>query len=340
MAGTIREIAELAGVSRGTVDRALNNRGRVNPDVADKIQRIADEIGYIPNRKKVTEKKKNIKIGVVTQLSKASFMIEIKKGIQDAERELNNRGIELLIQECMSVDEEEQLAAIDDLIEQGVSAIAIMPVECNRIRDKINYLTEELNILVVTFNSDIVGTKRSCFVGLDNKKSGQTAAGLMGMMTGGKGKVLAVTGYFGNSASSMRVDGFVEELKDSFSELDLVGVQSSFDDKIEMEKIIVNTMKVFPDLSGIVVFSGGQDGIRTAFEKMELKKRPHVIIFDLTPNNIKLLREQTVDFLIDQNGYTQGYRSLLLLAEMIHKDQMADIEFIYTEIMIKTKYNL
>ena len=35
---TIQEIAEKAGVSRGTVDRALNNRGRINPQVAEKIR--------------------------------------------------------------------------------------------------------------------------------------------------------------------------------------------------------------------------------------------------------------------------------------------------------------
>ena len=44
MAGTIQQIAELAGVSRGTVDRALNNRGRINPEVAKQIWQIADEI--------------------------------------------------------------------------------------------------------------------------------------------------------------------------------------------------------------------------------------------------------------------------------------------------------
>ena len=34
MAVTIQQIAERAGVSRGTVDRALNHRGRINPEVA------------------------------------------------------------------------------------------------------------------------------------------------------------------------------------------------------------------------------------------------------------------------------------------------------------------
>ena len=37
MAVTIQQIAERAGVSRGTVDRALNNRGRINPEVAEMI---------------------------------------------------------------------------------------------------------------------------------------------------------------------------------------------------------------------------------------------------------------------------------------------------------------
>ena len=41
MAVTLAEIAALAGVSRGTVDRALNDRGRVDPKVAARVRRIA-----------------------------------------------------------------------------------------------------------------------------------------------------------------------------------------------------------------------------------------------------------------------------------------------------------
>lgn len=47
---TIREIAELAGVSRGTVDRVLNHRGSVNAATAALVNDIAKKLDYKPNR--------------------------------------------------------------------------------------------------------------------------------------------------------------------------------------------------------------------------------------------------------------------------------------------------
>ncbi len=49
MAVTLRKIAEIAGVSRGTVDRVINNRGHVNETVEARIRQIAEELGYEPN---------------------------------------------------------------------------------------------------------------------------------------------------------------------------------------------------------------------------------------------------------------------------------------------------
>ena len=49
MAVTAQQIAELAGVSRGSVDRALHNRGRVNPEVAKQDSQNYSRIGYKPN---------------------------------------------------------------------------------------------------------------------------------------------------------------------------------------------------------------------------------------------------------------------------------------------------
>ena len=73
MAGTIKEIAEKAGVSRGTVDRALNNRGRINPEVAEKIKTIAKRNELCSEEKKKMAKEEPIKLGVVTQLAKSSL---------------------------------------------------------------------------------------------------------------------------------------------------------------------------------------------------------------------------------------------------------------------------
>ena len=41
---TIKQIAELAGVSRGTVDRVLNNRGSVNANTAARVREIAEKL--------------------------------------------------------------------------------------------------------------------------------------------------------------------------------------------------------------------------------------------------------------------------------------------------------
>lgn len=47
---TIKDIADLAGVSRGTVDRVLNNRGAVHPKTAEKIMEIVRALDYRPNK--------------------------------------------------------------------------------------------------------------------------------------------------------------------------------------------------------------------------------------------------------------------------------------------------
>ena len=64
---TIREIAELAGVSRGTVDRVLNHRGSVNPATAALINEIARKLDYKPNRAgmALAAQRKNLKLGVL-----------------------------------------------------------------------------------------------------------------------------------------------------------------------------------------------------------------------------------------------------------------------------------
>ena len=71
-----------------------------------------------------------------------------------------------------------------------------------------------------------------------------------------------------------------------------------------------------------------------------METHPYVIGYDVTPTNIKALKEGTYDFLIDQEGFEQGYPPPHLLYNMIRKGEKIEKEYAYTDISIKTKYNL
>ena len=160
------------------------------------------------------------------------------------------------------------------------------------------------------------------------------------MLTRGTGKILIITGYFSSLLNNLRVDGFVEEIKSLSSELEIAGVQGSFNDAEEVEHIIENAMINISGINGIFVVSGGQEGIVKAFQKLGLEKRPYVIVYDQTTKNEELLREKQVDFLIDQNGFEQGYRPQRILAEILMSGKEPEEEYLYTGIDIKTRYNL
>ena len=84
MAVTAQQIAELAGVSRGTVDRALHNRGRINPEVAARIHKIAADLGYKPNLvgQALVKSKRDFKIGAILQSVESPTLPIVRQGLQ------------------------------------------------------------------------------------------------------------------------------------------------------------------------------------------------------------------------------------------------------------------
>ena len=67
---TIKQIAELCGVSRGTVDRVLNGRGKVKPEKAALVRAMAEKLNYRPNPagKALSARKKQPVVGVLIAL--------------------------------------------------------------------------------------------------------------------------------------------------------------------------------------------------------------------------------------------------------------------------------
>lgn len=347
MAVTTKQIAELVGVSRGTVDRALHDRGRVDPEVARRVKQVAEELGYQPNAagRALALTRNPIKIGMVVQSSETAFMQMVLSGIRKAREELRVFGVEILLKRLRSVGAEQVVRAMDALLEEGASGIALLPVDDDRVRKKINAVCGGKGVPVVTFHSDIPETARMCFVGLDNFRSGQTAAGLMEKALSGpdgcaRGSVLVVTGHPLSDAHNRRVEGFCSELAQIAPEVSLLPVAPCLDDDRRACRIVEKTLSEMPSLNGIFVAANGQNGVCRAVEASGVQRRPYIVTYDLTPQNKEHLLDGSIDFAIGQDSFTQGYEPVMILYRYLFSGEKPKREHFFTEILIKTKYNL
>lgn len=85
-------------------------------------------------------------------------------------------------------------------------------------------------------------------------------------------------------------------------------------------KDLSNTLENYSNLDGVVVFLADKRELPERW-KNRWKQAAFVIIYDLTKNNIEMLKNDQVDFLIDQDGFVQGYRSLLMLANQLQNNK-------------------
>lgn len=341
MSVTLQQIAEAAGVSRGTVDRALNNRGRINPEVADRIRKLAEEMGYQPNRagRALAMSKRAVTIGVLIQAAETPFMESVIKGAMEAKAEVERLGAKVLLRTIRNMDAQKAVHEMYRLKEAGCNGLAVVPVDDPHMKDTIDLFMEE-NIPIITFNSDIENSKRLCFVGQDTIQSGKTAAGLMAEILPGKQKVLIISGYPSSNGHRNRTKGFIEELASLREDLQILKVQYAYDNSNRAEQITSDIIKTHPDLAGIYLTASGAEGVCGALDQLNSPQKIKVISNDLTQQNMQYLREGKVNFLIGQDGYSQGYHPVMLLFDKLFDGKDPEKEFAYTDIVIKTRYNL
>lgn len=82
---TIEDVAQMAGVSRQTVSRAINDKGEISPATKERVLKAIEQLGYRPNRLAqgmVTQR--TFTIGLILSNIANPFFPEITHGVQDA----------------------------------------------------------------------------------------------------------------------------------------------------------------------------------------------------------------------------------------------------------------
>lgn len=344
MAVTIKQIAAVAGVSRGTVDRVLHNRGGVNPEVQKHIERIAENLGYFPNRagKMLAARKQPITIGCVMPSIGNLFFEDIKEGLRTAEAEMQDFGVSVKLKEIRGFNVEDHIAAIREMVAEGCNALALSTLDVPEIRRCVNELVDE-GIPVISVNTDLSETKRLCYIGCDYIVSGRTAAGLLLLCKNpGMPNVLIATGSYKVKGHSDRIKGFNEVFLKRKLAYHLVDVFETEDDDERGYRLAKEKLQAHPEINCVYITAAGVSGVCRAVEELGIKRRKEirVICFDDMAPIRKYIKKGIIDFSICQQPNTQGYQSVKKLFDYFVDNKKRKMTDYITKAVIKIKENM
>ena len=237
MAVTIKEIAALANVSRGTVDKVLNNRPGVRDSTREKVLKIANELHYQPNfiGKALVHSNNPIKIGIILTPDYNPFVQELLEGIQNAQNEFSAFGIEVITKMMTSLEPAEQLSIINELVDMNVSGMAVFPLDNPHIFSRVNHLIEN-QMAVITFNSRVEGIHHLSFIGQNHYKGGRTAAGLVSKICPPDANIGVIISSHNLSCHQDRLRGFEDKLAEEYyCRYEIISLNPTI--KVDMPKI-------------------------------------------------------------------------------------------------------
>lgn len=213
---TISDVAQMLGVSRATVSRALNGTPGVGPELRKKIIDFANEIGYKPNTLARSLSKGRVDIiGLIFGDVRNPFYAELTFHVQKA---LESRGYTVMIFNS-EYDIAKEIQFLEVSKELCLAGLILFTAQTNMIEAQF----EKLNIPIVFVNRTLQLQNYDSVL-MDNFKAGYIAA--MHLIELGHKRIGFINGQAKSSASVERFEGFKQALKNYYLPLDSEDVLS------------------------------------------------------------------------------------------------------------------
>ena len=335
---TLKMIAEKAGVSIGTVDRALMGRTGIHPETKERVLGVARELGYKPNRfASALGRKRTVRIGVVYSREPVGFYRDVDNGVDIAAAELAQYGVvvEKLYHASQSPTEQaEVLANIDPTLFDGLavnSAGYESALEINRLmREKLP---------VITFNTDAAESSRLFFVGNNSLQSGRMGAELLGRYLGSHGDVTVMGNFMKATPFSERFGGFCDIIHSEYPRIRLFPCAECRSDAESAAQNLREVIGQKPEIRG--AFCTGHSSTMGAVRALkELNRRDIVLVgFDTGGGSLRALQEGWCDALLFQDPFQQAYQAAHLLSRHILEGWLPEQPLLHIETSIVIKHN-
>lgn len=338
---TIKDIAELAGVSRGTVDRVLHGRGGVSQKTAARIREMLEQYDYKPNMiasSLALKKKFVIAILVPGYQHENDFWFQPNHGIQEAERSIYDYGFVVNYYHFDQFQEESFRQQFNLMLSDDPDAVLLAPVFQSNLGN-IDGILHQKQIPYLIINIEVKSKHSLSYVGQDAFQAGKLAAKLMHQIVDLEKDILIVSLKKKQSfhqAIQERIKGFKSyfEGKKIDKKITLLNLNNKSRAELnKLTKVLLNNHLI----KGIFVPSSLVNSIAHYFMDYDLK-HIKLIGFDIYPDSIKFLEEEIIDYLITQKAYDQGYKSIRILSDFLLHNTQPEKKY-YAPIKIITKEN-
>lgn len=340
----IKDIAILAGVSIGTVDRVIHNRGEVAEKTRLKIKSILKETNYSPNvmAQVLKSKKQYHLISLLPEPTEDnSFWQKHPEGINKALEDLNLfyvKHSQINFDILNEKDFQNKANSIFNIKPDGVLLAPIFKAEslafCSRLTDS--------NIPFVFIDGFIEDADFLAYIGEDIFQSGRVAGQLIDTITAVQEDILII-----NIARNIqniqhlkkRTQGFFCYLEESGRDKSKIFTINIPDPTYKTVEKTLN--KVFKESPGIgsIFMSGSKSYLIALYIEEKGLKSINLIGYDLLDLNVKYLKSGTTKFLIGQRSDEQSYKGIKKLFEYVSTNRIPD-KMEYLPIDIATSENI
>ena len=331
---TIKDIAKLAGVSKGTVDRVLHKRGKVSAVALNKVNEVLKVIDYQPNL--IARNLKNNKIYricvVLPDPELDPYWLPCLNGIEDAIKEY--KGYNIAVKNFYFNPEKKKsfLKATKTVLELKPDAVLLAPLFRKEAIEAIEEFNAS-NVIVSTFNSQVESSFVKNFIGQDLFKSGRVAAKLLETIADkGQIAIVHIDESFKNAVHMQEKErgfrNYFEEKKDSEYSVTTLKLKSP-----NVETNFRNFLNENPDLTGFFITTSKSHQIAKILKELNIAKL-RIVGYDLLSENCLYLNSGIIDFIIHQNEKKQTYLGITSLVEhFLFEKELPVINFLPIDIV-------
>ncbi|MDD6150755.1 MAG: LacI family DNA-binding transcriptional regulator [Bacteroidales bacterium] len=342
---TIVDVARRAGVSKGTVDRVLHNRGEVSAASAEKVRKAVKELGYEPNLYAsllATRTPRMIAL-LLPRYESGEYWEKIAQGFDKGGAEAEALGIHVqkfLYDQYDPVSFDEAAA---ELLASQPSGVVLAPLFLRGSTKLVNALQSK-DIPYVYVDSKLEDDGYFAYFGMPMYKSGYLCACLLTERCPVESvdEIAVVRIQRDRSRQSdptvSRRAGFNDYITDHFPSCRIHNIFIDPSDKDSVDAILEAFFSEHPDIRFVVMFNSRIHLIRNYLGSHPLPAR-RVIGFDDLDKNLEMLKDGVVDILISQHSDMQSHRAVNTLADYIilHKKPQRRDNYMHMDIL--TRFN-